>query len=169
MALSATEAAFLLAAAVSMHNLEEAILLPRFAHPAWLPIARSAFAFRVAAGLVAAIFWLLAAGLSVELPLQAILAGFAIAMMFNAVIPHLALSLMLRRYHPGTATAWLLVVPAALLALDAENVADRLAGDDFLLAALGAAIALGLSLPLFLALGRRVKRTRDNGQQRTIQ
>lgn len=164
MALSATEAAFLLATAVSAHNLEEAIWLPRFAHPAWLPIARSAFAFRLAAGLVAVIFWMLAAGLSLGLQLQAILAGFAIAMLFNAVVPHLALSLMLRRHHPGTATAWLLVVPAALLALDAENVAGRLAEGSFLLAALAAAVALGLSLPLFLALGRRAERKRDNGR-----
>jgi hypothetical protein len=157
MAVSATEAAFLLAAAVSVHNVEEAIWLPRFAHPAWLPIARSAFAFRLAAGVIAVIFWVLAAGLSAGLQLQAILAGFAIAMIFNAVVPHLVLSLMLRRYHPGTATAWLLVAPAALLALDAENVAGRFAERGFPLAVLAAAIALGLSLPLFLALGRRVE------------
>jgi hypothetical protein len=157
MAVSATEAAFLLAAAVSVHNVEEAIWLPRFAHPAWLPIARSAFAFRLAAGVIAVIFWVLAAGLSAGLQLQVILAGFAIAMIFNAVVPHLVLSLMLRRYHPGTATAWLLVAPAALLALDAENVAGRFAERGFPLAVLAAAIALGLSLPLFLALGRRVE------------
>lgn len=108
--------AILLAVAVTLHNIEEMIWLPGFRHPGWLSQMDVApYPFRRAALVVTAIFWLAALGMAAGWPLQAVMTGLAATMLFNAVLPHLALTLRMRRYHPGTATAWLLVVPAAVV------------------------------------------------------
>ncbi len=122
-----------------------------------MKLAVPPFAFRLAAAGVALAFWALAAALAVGLSFEAVLAGFAAAMAFNAIVPHLALTLVLRRYHPGTATAWFLVVPTALLAFSATGAAARVSDTGFLLEALAAAAALGLSLPLLLGLGHHLR------------
>ena len=158
MTLPPAEAAFLLAAAVSVHNLEEAVWLPRFPHPKWLPLAPSAFAFRFAAAVVALAFWALAGALAAGLALHAVLAGLALVMIFNAIVPHLALTLALRRYHPGLATAWLAVVPAAVAAIGATGAPDQLSDSAFRWTALAAIAALALSLPLLMAVARGLEK-----------
>lgn len=148
-------AAAILALAVSLHNLEEMIWLPGFRHPA-LPVV-TPFQFRFAAIGVAALFWLLAAGLAADLPLEPVMAGFAVAMIFNAFIPHLALTLILRRYHPGLATGFLAVVPAAILALASLGSPAELWMDGDFLRRSGVAFGvLALSLPVLLWLGARL-------------
>jgi hypothetical protein len=152
----APSAAILLALAVTLHNIEEWIWLPEFPGP---PALRppSPFAFRFAVAAVTLVFWTLAGGLAMGLPLEPVLAGFAAAMILNAIAPHLAASIWFRRYHPGTGTAWLLVVPAALKALSAVGWAERFNEPPFALGAAAGLIGLGASVPLLIWLGRQVE------------
>jgi hypothetical protein len=152
----APTAAILFAVAVTFHNAEEWIWLPGFPNP---PALRppSPFAFRFAVATVTLVFWALAGGLALGLPLEPVLAGFAAAMIVNAAAPHLAASIWFNRYHPGTATAWLLVVPAALNALAAVDWAERFREPPFALGASAVLIVLAASVPLLIQLGRQVE------------
>lgn len=145
-------AALLLALAVTAHNIEEMIWLPRF-KPGPAPKV-SARAFRFAASAIALIFWVVAIAVPNVPRAEAIMAGFAVAMMFNAVVPHLALTAWLRRYSPGTATAWLAVVPAGLFMLASTGGAARFSDRDFLISAAAGFAGLAISLPVPLLVGR---------------
>lgn len=151
------EAALLLALAATAHNAEEMVWLPGFAHPPALRWDVSPRAFRFAATVITLAFWAaalaLAAGASA---LEPVVAGFALAVIVNAFLPHLALTLVLRRYHPGTASGLLLVVPAALLYLTAVDAAQRIGDPAFLAWAAAGAAGLAAAVPLLLALGRRL-------------
>ena len=149
---SAAGAALLLALAVTAHNIEEMIWLPGF-KPGLAPTV-SAKAFRFAASAIALVFWASAIAVQYVPRAEAIMAGFAVAMMLNAVMPHLALTVWLRRYHPGTATAWLAVVPAGLFMLASSGGATRLGDPDFLFGAVLGFAGLAISLPVLLLIGR---------------
>lgn len=149
---SAAGAAVLLALAVTAHNVEEMIWLPGF-KPGLAPMM-SARAFRFAASAIALVFWVVAIAVPYVPRAEAIMAGFAVAMMVNAVVPHLALTAWLRRYHPGTATAWLAVVPAGLFMLASTGGAARLSDPDFLFGAVAGFAGLAISLPVLLLIGR---------------
>ncbi len=149
-------AAALLALAVTMHNVEEMIWLPRFSHPPALDWNVPARTFRFAAIAVALVFWAAALALAAGLPAGPFVAGFALAMIVNAVVPHLVLTAALRRYHPGTATAIFLVVPAALVYLVSVDAPNRLHDMAFLAWAAAGLALLAASLPLLMTLGKRL-------------
>jgi hypothetical protein len=115
-------------------------------------------AFRFAAVAIALLFWLAALALLVGMPVAGILAGFSIAMIFNAVAPHLALTLAMRRYHPGTATAWLLVVPAAVTFIATTSGSGALTDRAFVVGAVAGLLGLAVCLPLLLTLGGVIER-----------
>src|SRR5690606_6771957 len=133
------------------------IWLPGFAHPPALRWNVPARAFRFAATVIALVIWAAALALVSGVPAaEPVVAGFALAMIVNASRPQLALTLVLRRYHPGTASGLLLVVPAALLYLTAVDAAQRSGDPAFLAWAAAGAAGLAASAPLLLALGRRL-------------
>lgn len=104
--------------AVALHNLEEAIGLPRFAATLWRAPSAGNFRFGVTVltALIAMVaWWALACGPG-SIPAY-LLAGTALAMLVNVIVPHLAGTLVLRRYLPGLATAMLLIAPAGGLLL----------------------------------------------------
>lgn len=152
------QAALLLALAVTLHNAEEMILLPDLTSPYMPKMQVGPLAFRFAATAIAVLFWLAALALLSGLPVGGILAGFSLAMIFNAVIPHLAVTARTRRYHPGTATAWLLVVPAALIFLVDSGGLGAFRERAFALEALGGLVGLAALLPLLLLVGRTLER-----------
>ncbi len=78
-------------------------------------------------------------------------------MAINAVVPHLAMTLALRRYYPGTATAWLLVVPAAWIAIASVGGLSAFRDPAFAGIAVASIVALAASLPVFAWLGGRVE------------
>lgn len=110
---------WLFVAAVALHNLEEAIWLPRW--PAFGFYGRfkiTPFAFGVATHSVTALAFVsgLIAVLSGPGAFGAyLICGFALAMMLNVIFPHLIGSIWTKSYAPGTATALLLNLPAGLL------------------------------------------------------
>jgi len=152
-------AAVLFALAVTVHNVEEGIWLPGFPHPAMLE-PPSPFAFRFAVAAITLVFWAMAGGLLIGFPFEPVLAGFAVAMIVNAILPHLAVTAWFRRYHPGTGTAWVLVVPAALNALVALDWAERFRDTAYAAGATASLLALAACVPLLIGLGGKVERWR---------
>lgn len=148
--------AWLFAAAVTLHNLEEAIWLPAWSKKGRLlrePVEAREFRFAVATLtiLLYVCTWLSTIGIPLGLYL---LCGFALAMLFNAFIPHFAATVILWSYAPGTATALLLNLPTSMILLGSAVAEGRI--DVSTLAWTGplAALALALSIPLLFRIAR---------------
>jgi len=111
----------LFALAVTLHNLEEALLLPAWSQAAgrWHPpVGTPEFSFAVAVLTLlayAAVYLALSKGR--ESLSAYLLSGYALAMLLNAFFPHVIASVVMRRYAPGTLTAVLLNLPVTFLLL----------------------------------------------------
>jgi len=149
----------LFAVAITVHNLEEALWLPRWSQSAgrWHhPVG--ALEFRLAVGVLTVLAYV-AACLSVIGGKGSagtyLIAGYALAMLMNAFFPHLLATLIMRRYAPGTATALLLNLPVTFLLLYQGFQQSYIRLSKFVWAGpLVVAAILGI-IPLLFAIGRR--------------
>ncbi|MCM2474823.1 HXXEE domain-containing protein [Rhizobium sp. CG5] len=150
---------WLFAAALTLHNLEEAVYLPAWTRsaPTWFAKA-GAFEFRLAAAFLTVLGYgaalLVSTGSGVALYF---LCGYALAMLMNVLVPHVVLTLWQQRYMPGTATAVLFILPAAALLLQAAIDEDRISLSVFVWSGPATALGLALSLPLLFVGGRRLR------------
>ena len=153
---------WLFPAAITIHNLEEAIWLP-----GWSPTAGrwhaevGAFEFRFAVVVLTALAWVVT-GLSIAGgpgSLGAYLFGaYVAAMLINVVLPHLAATIGLRRYAPGLATALLLNAPVCTWILYAGVRVNWMTGEKLTIAtAIGVPVLLG-SIPVLFRVGRMIGR-----------
>ena len=151
--------AWLFVAAVAVHNLEEAIWLPAWSRRAgkWhQAVAPSEFRFAVvvltalAAG---------AAGLATTQGKQSVgaylLSGYALAMLLNVIFPHLLASFVMRRYMPGTLTAFALNLPVTAALLHAAVGESYVEMRRFLFVGPVVVIAIVAMIPLLFWLGRK--------------
>jgi len=149
---------WLFALAITLHNAEEAWLLPAWSRSAgrWHPPV-GAWEFRFAVGILTVLAYLVA-GLSASGGKGSVgaylLAGYALAMLLNVVFPHVLATIALRRYTPGTATAVLLNLPLTVLLLSTAIQSGYIQLAPFLW--VGPLVTGGLlgALPLLFALGR---------------
>ncbi|MDR3441318.1 HXXEE domain-containing protein [Telmatospirillum sp.] len=151
--------AWLFAGAVTLHNVEEAVLLPRWSRTVsrWsVPVATTDFRFAV---VVLTVLAYACAWISIRGQLFAtyVLCGYALAMLLNAFIPHLAATIALRRYAPGTATAFCFNVPVASLLLYGAVTQHRIEFVTFAWGGPLTVIAIVSAIPLLFALGRRLR------------
>lgn len=118
---------WLFAFAVTLHNVEEAILLPKWSIRTgrWhAPVGE--FEFRLAVAVLTLLAYGVAYLPSIQGP-QAVaayaLAGYALAMLLNVFFPHVLATIILREYAPGTATALLFNLPvcSALLYVGVQD------------------------------------------------
>jgi len=159
--LQLTALAWSFTAAVLVHNAEEAAFLPRWSRSAarwYRPVSDSEFRFAV--GVLSAFFLALtfAATLAVA-PcwlVKHLFAGYVVAMLANALVPHLAATVALRRYMPGTATAWLLVVPLGAVFLHSAVQQGQVELHVLAWVAPTVALVLLAAIPLLLLAGRRL-------------
>jgi hypothetical protein len=155
---------FLFAAAITLHNLEEALWLPgwsqsagRWHHPV------GAREFRFAVGVLTVLAYV-AACLSVFGGKEGVgaylIAGYALAMLLNVLFPHVLATLMLRHYAPGTASALLLNLPVTVLLLSQGFQQGYIRSSTFIwVGPLVVAAILG-SIPLLFTIGRRLDHKR---------
>lgn len=113
--------AWLFALVITLHNIEEAVLLPTWSKTAgkWHhPVGALEFRFAVIVLTVLAyvVVWLATAS-GKESVGAYLLAGYALAMLLNVFFPHVIATAVMRRYAPGTFTALLLNLPVTLLLL----------------------------------------------------
>jgi hypothetical protein len=151
---------YVFALAVTIHNLEEAWLMPAWSknsgrwHPAVGP-AEFRFAVVVLTLLVYVCVFLAVREGKESLGAY-LVTGSAIVMLFNVVFPHLAATLVMRRYAPGTATALIGNLPVTLLLLQAALQENYVHLPKMLWSgALIALVVMGMIPALFL-LGRRL-------------
>ena len=141
------------AGGVTLHNLEEALFLPRWARAnVTLPVVALAFRpsstiYWILSSAVSAVVWLAVLGVTLRPTIAAFhfaLSGFALAMAVNAFLPHLAMSIAKTSYCPGTATAILLNLPLGVLVVREQLVETAVPLSDFWRQTLFYAILLGV-------------------------
>jgi hypothetical protein len=144
------------AAAVALHNAEEALFLPSWSKTAgrWhVPVGAREFRFAVAT-LTGLAFSLAVWANAGSVAGAYLVSGYGLAMALNSVAPHLAATLALRRYAPGTATALLLNLPISLALIRAGLLEGRIEWSRFLWAGPLTVAGLLASIPALFALGR---------------
>lgn len=148
------------AVAVTIHNLEEALFLPRWSREAgrWHPpVGVGEFRFAVA---ILTLFAFAAACWAAFGPPGGVgaylVSGYALAMALNVIFPHLAATVAMRRYVPGTVTAVSLILPTTTLLLHQALAQGYIELSLFVYVGPGITVGIVLSIPLLFMVGRRV-------------
>ncbi|MGJ4950754.1 HXXEE domain-containing protein [Bradyrhizobium sp. HKCCYLS20291] len=150
--------AWMFAAAITVHNAEEAIWLPAWSRDAgkWhIPVGPRPFRFALFVLTIMAAGAVSLAALQGKQSLGAYaLCGYALAMLVNVAIPHVLATVALGRYAPGTGTALLLNLPVTSMLLRAALVEGYIDGATFTW--VGPLVALGIaaSVPVLFRLGQ---------------
>lgn len=147
-------------AAFTVHNAEEALLLPewaRRARPVSVEVGRRGFLILLAVLTILSYgvgFWFLLGGEADPLP-RLLFLGLAAATLVNVFVPHIAGSVVSRRLMPGAASGVLLVLPAssAVLAVHARGAGDLLGA-----AASGLVLTLLFAAAYLVLLRPRLRR-----------
>lgn len=146
---------------VLLHNAEEAMFLPSWSTRAgkWYPPV-SAVAFRVAVGVLSAIFIAITVASSLS-PARSIgaylMAGYVLAMVLNVFLPHVSAPIFTRKYMPGTATGLFLNLPLGALYLQQAFSTKRVVLPTFYWAGPLVVLAVLALVPALLGLGRCVQ------------
>jgi len=143
---------------ITLHNLEEAVWLPRWSRRAgklYRPVESDEFYF---AALFVTILAYVVTFMAVEFPSSRILSGvfhgFLGAMILNTFVPHLTLTILLRKYSPGLLTGLFLKVPVNSMILYQSIAAGVIIRSYLLIFPLFVSIALLSLLPLLFNIGR---------------
>ncbi len=145
--MSRSTLALLFAAAVTLHNLEEALFLP-----AWIRthlkvrFDPNPKAYWIATSLASILIWILALGATLRPatpPFHLALSGFALGVAINAFLPHLVVSAIKRSYSPGTATAVLLNLPLSIMLIGVESRSGLASPASFWIETMAYAVLLG--------------------------
>ena len=151
---------WLFALVVTIHNLEEAILLPKWSKTAgrWHhPVGDREFRFAVAVitvlAYVAAYFATSGGKGSIG---AYIISGYALAMLLNVLFPHLIATLAMRRYAPGTATALLFNFPITSLLLYQSFHQGYVEKSKYLYIGPIVVVGIVLLIPVLFVVGRRL-------------
>jgi hypothetical protein len=148
----------LFALAVTLHNLEEAVLLPAWSQSAGLwhpPIGAPEFRFTVTILTLlayAAVYFAVTRGR--ESLGAYLLSGYALAMLLNAFFPHVIATAVMRRYAPGTLTAVLLNLPVTFLLLRQGFKEQYIHARRFIRIAPLVILGLLASIPALFFIGR---------------
>ena len=144
--------------AITLHNLEEALWLPRWSHHAKRfhpPVEQNEFVFAV---IVVTLLAYLTTFLAMAFPsvfiLRLIFFGVLGMMILNAFVPHLAATIALRRYAPGLVTGLFLMVPVDSIILTQAIADGSLQWLELGLSTLVVAVSTMALLPLLFRLGR---------------
>jgi len=146
--------------AITLHNLEESIWLPKWSQHArkfHKPVARDEFLFgAILVTLLAYLCTFLAMAFPSAWLWQRIFVGFLGTMILNAVFPHLIGTIVLRKYCPGLLTSLFLVVPVNSLILHRALAAGEVNWTEIIASTGAVALILVMLLPLFFQLGRKL-------------
>lgn len=152
--------AWFFALAVTVHNIEEALLLPTWSQKAgkWHhPVGVQEFRFAVVVlTLLAYTAVLLAVVHGKESVGAYLLSGYALAMLLNVLFPHVIATAVMRRYAPGTFTGLLLNLPVTVLLLRQALQEGYIQLNNFVWAGPLVVIGLLLAIPALFLIGRRL-------------
>ena len=153
-----TTVIWLFAVAETLHNLEEAVMMPRWTppHPKLRPrtgLREFRFAVVVLTIAVYVCAYLAMTG-GKESVGAYLITGYALGALINVLAPHVAISMRFRCYSPGVVTAVLLILPVTVLLLRAAFRESWINSSIFLWAGPLVVLAMLASLPLLFAAGR---------------
>lgn len=147
--------------AITLHNIEEALWLPRWSRYAkrfHAPVEQNEFLFAVIlVTILAYLSTFLAMAFPSVLIFRQIFFGVLGAMILNAFVPHLAATIALRRYAPGLVTAVFLLVPINSIILYQALADGYLQWLELGLSTLVVVVVILALLPLFFRLGKSIE------------
>ena len=142
---------------ITLHNLEEAVWLPKWSKHAkrfHKPVEANVFYF---AAILVTILAYLSTFLAVAFPSswlwKYIFHGFLGAMILNTIVPHLVSTIILRTYSPGLVTGLFLLIPVNSIILYQSVMLGHIKLLDLTLSILIVSIVLLSLLPLFFKIG----------------
>ena len=145
---------------ITLHNLEEAIWLPKWSKHAkqfHKPVEANVFYFAV---IFVTILAYLSTFLAVAFPSswlwKYIFHGFLGAMILNTIVPHLASTIILGKYSPGLVTGLFLLIPVNSIILCQSVALGHIKLLDLTLSILVVSITLLSLLPLFFKIGEQL-------------
>jgi hypothetical protein len=156
---------WLFPAAVTLHNLEEAIWLPEWVakHSGELPFVISPGAFRFAAAVLTVAAYVITY-LSVRRGRESIWAyvlfGYAAAVLVNVFVPHVPAALIFRSYVPGLATAVVLNLPVMSFILMNAIKQGCVSGRKAVAFGIGVPVGISGIIPVLFAVGKVVAERR---------
>ncbi len=146
--------------AITLHNIEEAIWLPRWSQTSsqfQKPITTSEFHFAV---IVITILAYLAAFSYLYIPesnlTKWIFIGFLGSMIFNAIFPHLVATVLMKKYAPGLLTGLLLNIPINSLVIYQMFAKNLIVWKELILSTLVIGIILVALIPLLFKVGGKI-------------
>ncbi len=146
--------------AITLHNIEEAIWLPRWSQTSsqfQKPITTSEFHFAV---IVIIILAYLAAFSYLYIPesnlTKWIFIGFLGSMIFNAIFPHLVATVLMKKYAPGLLTGLLLNIPINSLVIYQMFAKNLIVWKELILSTLVIGIILVALIPLLFKVGGKI-------------
>ncbi|MBO8171555.1 MAG: HXXEE domain-containing protein [Bacillaceae bacterium] len=146
--------------AITLHNLEEALWLPRWSRHAkryHQPVKPGEFHFAV---IVVTLLAYLATALFMYFPEQfvarSVFVGFLGAMIFNAIFPHLVATIFLRKYAPGLITGLFLNIPVNLMILAELKRSGLVEVREVVLSTVVVGVLLLLLIPKLFRWGSRL-------------
>jgi len=155
-----TTLTWLFAISITLHNLEEAIWLPKWSisagrwHP---PVEPTVFRFSVLILTLFAYVFSILASIGGKLSIGAyLISGYAFAMLLNVVFPHLLTTIALKKYAPGLTTALFLNFPVTLSLLYYAVNERYIDLKKFYI--IGPVVTLGIlgSIPVLFRIGKRI-------------
>ena len=151
---------WLFAISITIHNLEEAIWLPKWSESAgrWHhPVKSKVFRFAVLVLTLVAYIFAILASFGGKASIGAyLITGYALAMLINVVFPHFVATIALKRYAPGLATALFLNLPITASLLYYSVINEYVDLNTFLY--VGPIVSLGIlfSIPVLFAIGNQL-------------
>lgn len=145
--------------AITLHNIEEAIWLPKWSQqPSKFQKSVSSSEFHFAVIVITAFAYLSAFGYVYrpELTLTKwIFIGFLGSMILNAIFPHLMATILMKKYAPGLLTGLLLNIPINSLIIHHMFVEDLIVWKELILATLIVGMTLLALIPLLFRAGAK--------------
>lgn len=146
--------------AITLHNMEEAIWLPKWSQYSskfQKPVTSSEFHFAV---IIITVLAYLSAFSYVYIPesefTKWIFIGFLGSMILNAIFPHLMATVLMKKYAPGLLTGLLLNIPINSVIIYQMFAENLIVWKELLLSTLVVGIILLALIPLLFKVGRKV-------------
>ena len=146
--------------AITLHNLEEAIWLPKWSqNGSKFQKSVSAKEFHFAVIVITMLAYLSSFSYT-YFPesniVKWVFVGFVGSMILNAIFPHLVVTILTRQYAPGLMTGILLMIPINSFIIIKMFNNQLIRWSDFIISTVVVGVSLLLLIPLLFKIGRKI-------------
>ena len=151
---------WLFAISITVHNIEEAIWLPKWsasAEPWHHPVEPRVFRFALLILTILAYIAAILASIGEKQSIGAyLITGYALAMLLNVLFPHIIATFVLKKYAPGLITALLLNLPTTTALLYFAVIEEYIDLNKFFYSGPLVTITILGLIPILFAFGKRI-------------